>query len=193
MSEKLVPWMSGWYIINHVIFSDCVWSLFESINHLTVKEHCRIYTCQYDCNLSRAAMRLWIISSISSDLTLLPWRKILHEIMRRKMGRFKNLSSALLTIITITRDCNNAQSVAMINNSMVLEILNISFGQYHEQNARRTKKFWLPWLLSLFLPALRALLQDCVALSEKSPELPLSERRGSYCRGVIKRLNKTII
>lgn len=70
--EKLVPWMSGWYIINHVIFSDCVWSLFESVNHPTLKEHCWIYTCQYDCNLWRAAMRLWIISSMSPDLTLLP-------------------------------------------------------------------------------------------------------------------------
>lgn len=70
--EKLVPWMSGWYIINHVIFSDCVCSLFESVNHLTLKEHCWIYTCQYDCNLWRAAMRLWIISSMSPDLTLLP-------------------------------------------------------------------------------------------------------------------------
>lgn len=70
--EKLVPWMSGWYIINHVIFSDCVWSLFESVNHLTLREHCWIYTCQYDCNLWRAAMRLWIISSMSPDLTLLP-------------------------------------------------------------------------------------------------------------------------
>lgn len=66
--EKLVPWMSGWYIINHVIFSDCVCSLFDSVNHLTLKEHCWIYTCQYDCNLWRAAMRLWIISS----MTLLP-------------------------------------------------------------------------------------------------------------------------
>lgn len=70
--EKLVPWMSGWYIINHVIFSDCVCSLFDSVNHLTLKEHCWIYTCQYDCNLWRAAMRLWIISSMSPDLTLLP-------------------------------------------------------------------------------------------------------------------------
>lgn len=70
--EKLVPWMSGWYIINHVIFSDCVCSLFESVNYLTLKEHCWIYTCQYDCNLWRAAMRLWIISSMSPDLTLLP-------------------------------------------------------------------------------------------------------------------------
>lgn len=70
--EKLVPWMSGWYIINHVIFSDFVWSLFESVNHPTLKEHCWIYTCQYDCNLWRAAMRLWIISSMSPDLTLLP-------------------------------------------------------------------------------------------------------------------------
>lgn len=70
--EKLVPWMSGWYIINHVIFSDCVCSLFDSVNHLTLKEHCWIYTCQYDCNLWRAAMRLWIISSLSPDLTLLP-------------------------------------------------------------------------------------------------------------------------
>lgn len=70
--EKLVPWMSGWYIINHVIFSDCVWSLFESVNHPTLNEHCWIYTCQYDCNLWRAAMRLWIISSMSPDLTLLP-------------------------------------------------------------------------------------------------------------------------
>lgn len=70
--EKLVPWMSGWYIINHVIFSDCVCSLFESVNHLTVREHCWSYTCQYDCNLWRAAMRLWIISSMSPDLTLLP-------------------------------------------------------------------------------------------------------------------------
>lgn len=70
--EKLVPWMSGWYIINHVIFSDCVWFLFESVNHPTLKEHCWIYTCQYDCNLWRAAMRLWIISSMSPDLTLLP-------------------------------------------------------------------------------------------------------------------------
>lgn len=70
--EKLVPWMSGWYIINHVIFSDCVCSLFESVNHPTLKEHCWIYTCQYDCNLWRAAMRLWIISSMSPDLTLLP-------------------------------------------------------------------------------------------------------------------------
>lgn len=70
--EKLVPWMSGWYIINHVIFSDCVCSLFDSVNHLTLKEHCWIYTCQYDCNLWRAVMRLWIISSMSPDLTLLP-------------------------------------------------------------------------------------------------------------------------
>lgn len=70
--EKLVPWMSGWYIINHVIFSDCVCSLFDSVNHLTLKEHCWIYTCQYDWNLWRAAMRLWIISSMSPDLTLLP-------------------------------------------------------------------------------------------------------------------------
>lgn len=70
--EKLVPWMSGWYIINHVIFSDCVCSLFDSVKHLTLKEHCWIYTCQYDCNLWRAAMRLWIISSMSPDLTLLP-------------------------------------------------------------------------------------------------------------------------
>lgn len=70
--EKLVPWMSGWYIINHVIFSDCVCSLFDSVNHLTLKEHCWIYTCQYECNLWRAAMRLWIISSMSPDLTLLP-------------------------------------------------------------------------------------------------------------------------
>lgn len=86
---------------NHVIFSDCFRSLFESLNHLTAREHCRIHTCQYDCNLSRAAMRLWIISSISSDLKLLPWRKILHKIMNRKMGRFEKLSSALLKIITI--------------------------------------------------------------------------------------------
>lgn len=70
--EKLVPWMSGWYIINHVIFSDCVCSLFDSVNHLTLKEHCWIYTCQYDCNLWRAAMRPWIISSMSPDLILLP-------------------------------------------------------------------------------------------------------------------------
>lgn len=41
--EKLVPWMSGWYIINHVIFSDCVWSLFESVNHLTLREHLSIW------------------------------------------------------------------------------------------------------------------------------------------------------
>lgn len=41
------------------------------------------------------------------------------------MGRFENLSLLFWKSLQFTRDCNNAQSVAMINNSMVLEILNI--------------------------------------------------------------------